>query len=306
MRVVLRAAVALIVLALAAVPVATTAQRRSPGSAPRYSTRSAGGISALKAIASAPWSAFPGTPGSTTPAPPPVAFTKPATVECTGRRSSTTSRCNQSAPWQSRRAIRTSSGPVPERKNPQPHSVGQGVYKSTDAGASWKLMGLDKTGRIPRTLIHPTNPDIVFVCALGHSYGDQPERGVYRTLDGGVTWTRTLFVDEKTGCSDLAMDPSNPGTIFAECGSSRSIPGGDRRWTGSGLFVSRDGGATWTRQIGNGLPASPVGKVAVAIARSIPSASSRQSKPATGFPGKVSPPEPASSGAPRTAAGAGR
>src|SRR5687767_4019097 len=80
-------------------------------------------------------------------------------------------------------------------------SVGQGVYKSTDAGATWKLMGLEKTGRIPRTIVHPSNPDIVYVCALGHSYGDQPERGVYRTTDGGLTWTRTLFVDEKTGCS---------------------------------------------------------------------------------------------------------
>mgnify|MGYP001442409572 CR=1 FL=1 len=87
-------------------------------------------------------------------------------------------------------------------------SVGQGIYKSVDAGASWTLMGLEKTGRIPRTIIHPTNPDIVVVCALGHSYGDQPERGVYRTVDGGSTWTRVLFVDEKTGCSDLAIDPT--------------------------------------------------------------------------------------------------
>ncbi|HEX9892392.1 MAG TPA: hypothetical protein VGA78_00650, partial [Gemmatimonadales bacterium] len=150
-------------------------------------------------------------------------------------------------------------------------SVGQGVYKSTDAGATWRLMGLEKTGRIPRTIIHPTNPDIVFVCALGHSYGDQPERGVYRTLDGGATWTQVLFVDQKTGCSDLAIDPSNPRTLFAGMWQFEIHTWGRRSGgPGSGLFVSRDGGATWTRQIGNGLPASPVGKVAVAIARSNP------------------------------------
>jgi photosystem II stability/assembly factor-like uncharacterized protein len=150
-------------------------------------------------------------------------------------------------------------------------SVGQGVYKSTDAGATWKLMGLEKTGRIPRTIVHPSNPDIVYVCALGHSYGDQPERGVYRTTDGGLTWNRTLFVDEKTGCSDLAMDPSNPRTLFAGMWQFEIHTWGRRSGgPGSGLFVSRDGGATWTRLAGHGLPASPVGKVAVAIARSNP------------------------------------
>ncbi len=150
-------------------------------------------------------------------------------------------------------------------------SVGQGVYKSMDAGVTWKLMGLEKTGRIPRTIIHPANPDIVFVCALGHAYGDQPERGVYRTTDGGATWTQVLFVDQKTGCSDLAIDPSNPRVLFAGMWQFEIHTWGRRSGgPGSGLFVSRDGGATWTRLSGNGLPASPVGKVAVAIARSNP------------------------------------
>jgi photosystem II stability/assembly factor-like uncharacterized protein len=150
-------------------------------------------------------------------------------------------------------------------------SVGQGVYKSTDAGETWRMMGLEKTGRIPRTIIHPTNPDIVYVCALGHSYGDQPERGVYRTTDGGVTWTRTLFVDEKTGCSDLAMDPSNPRILFAGMWQFVIHTWGRRSGgPGSGLFMSRDGGETWTRLVGNGLPEGPIGKVAVAIARSNP------------------------------------
>lgn len=150
-------------------------------------------------------------------------------------------------------------------------SVGQGIYKSTDAGASWKLMGLEKTGRIPRTIIHPTNPDIVFVCALGHSYGDQPERGVFRTMDGGVSWTQVLFVDQKTGCSDLAINPANPRELFAGMWQFEIRTWGRRSGgPGSGLFISRDGGTTWTRQVGNGLPASPVGKVAVAVARSNP------------------------------------
>lgn len=150
-------------------------------------------------------------------------------------------------------------------------SVGQGVYKSMDAGATWKLMGLEKTGRIPRLVVHPRNPDIALVCALGHSYGDQPERGVYRTIDGGATWTQVLFVDQKTGCSDIAMDPSNPGVLFAGMWQFEIHTWGRRSGgPGSGLFVSRDGGATWTRLTGNGLPAGPVGKVAVAISRSNP------------------------------------
>ncbi|MBT6696690.1 MAG: glycosyl hydrolase, partial [Gemmatimonadales bacterium] len=94
-------------------------------------------------------------------------------------------------------------------------SVGQGIYKSTDAGQTWTLMGLEQTGRIPRLAVHPTNPDIVYVCALGHSYGPQPERGVYRTTDGGESWEHVLFIDQDTGCSDIAMDPSNPRVLFA-------------------------------------------------------------------------------------------
>ena len=94
-------------------------------------------------------------------------------------------------------------------------SIGQGVYRSLDAGKTWELMGLEQTGRILRLVIHPKDPDVVLVCALGHAYGPQPERGVFRTTDGGKTWTKTLFVDENTGCSDLAMDPKNPRILFA-------------------------------------------------------------------------------------------
>ena len=86
-------------------------------------------------------------------------------------------------------------------------SIGQGIYKSTDAGRTWKLMGLEPTGRIARVVIHPQDPNIVLACALGTAYGPQPDRGVFRTTDGGATWTKVLFVDQNTGCSDLAMDP---------------------------------------------------------------------------------------------------
>ncbi len=154
-------------------------------------------------------------------------------------------------------------------------SLGQGVYKSTDAGATWTLKGLERAGRIPRLLIHPTDPGIVYICALGHAYGPQSERGVFRTTDGGATWEHVLFVDEDTGCSDIAMDPSNPRVLFAGTwqleihtwGRTSGGPGG-------GLHVSRDGGDTWMKlngpRNGIGLPEKPVGKVAVAVAPSNP------------------------------------
>ncbi len=150
-------------------------------------------------------------------------------------------------------------------------SVGQGIYKSTDAGKSWTLMGLERTGRMPRVVIDPRDPDIVLACALGHAYGPQPERGVFRTTDGGKTWNKVLFVDENTGCSDLAMDPKNPRILFAGMWQLEIHTWGrESGGPGSGLFMSRDGGATWTRLTGHGLPARPVGKIALAIAASNP------------------------------------
>jgi len=162
-------------------------------------------------------------------------------------------------------------------------SVGQGIYKSTDAGRTWALAGLDKTGRIARITIDPSNPETVLACALGHAYGPQQERGVFRTADGGRTWQRTLFVDENTGCSDLAMDSKNPRIVFAGMWQIEIHTWGrDSGGPGSGLFMSRDGGVTWKRLgpvlsdtrrggvEGNGLPSREVGKVAVAIARSNP------------------------------------
>src|SRR5205809_117688 len=93
--------------------------------------------------------------------------------------------------------------------------IGDGIYKSMDAGKTWTHTGLDEAGRIARIIVHPANPDIVFACATGRITGAQQERGVYRTLDGGQKWERVLFVDENTGCSGLAMDMKNPRTLFA-------------------------------------------------------------------------------------------
>ena len=150
-------------------------------------------------------------------------------------------------------------------------SVGQGIYKSQDAGKSWTLMGLEQTGRIARVVVHPKDSNVVLACALGHAYGPQPERGVFRTTDGGATWARTLFADEHTGCSDLAMDPSNPRILFAGMWSIEIHTWGRTSGgPGGGLYTSRDGGVTWAKLTGNGLPSKPVGKVAVAISRSNP------------------------------------
>jgi photosystem II stability/assembly factor-like uncharacterized protein len=148
-------------------------------------------------------------------------------------------------------------------------SVGQGVYRSTDAGKTWKLLGLEPTGRIARIVVHPQNPDSALVCALGHAYGPQPERGVFRTTDGGKTWAKTLFVDENTGCSDLAMDPKNPRVLFAGMWQIEIHTWGrESGGPGSGLYKSTDGGETWTRLQGHGLPTRPHGKVALGIAPS--------------------------------------
>ena len=145
--------------------------------------------------------------------------------------------------------------------------MGDGVYKSTDAGHTWSHMGLPETGRIGRILIHPTNPDIVYVCAAGRLTGPQEERGVYKTTDGGRNWQRVLFVNPNTGCSGLSMDATDPNTLVAGTWevvmhSWAMFSGGP----GSGVFLTHDGGATWKRVEGHGLPKSPVGKIDVAIA----------------------------------------
>jgi photosystem II stability/assembly factor-like uncharacterized protein len=147
--------------------------------------------------------------------------------------------------------------------------IGDGIYKSMDAGKTWVHMGLDETGRIGRILVHPTNPDVVFACAIGRITAPQQERGVFRTTDGGQHWERVLFVDENTGCSGLSMDAKNPRTIWAgtwqvEMHPWAMLSGGP----GSGVYVSRDGGSKWTKIEAAGLPRSPLGKIDVAVAPS--------------------------------------
>jgi len=147
--------------------------------------------------------------------------------------------------------------------------MGNGIYKSTDAGKTWTNMGLPESGRIGRIIVHPSNSDVVFACVLGRTTGPQQERGVFRTTDGGQHWERVLFGGENVGCSGLTMDPHNPHTLFAgmwqvEMHTYGEFSGGP----GSGVYVSHDGGTKWTRIEEHGLPKAPLGKIDVAIAPS--------------------------------------
>lgn len=154
------------------------------------------------------------------------------------------------------------------------HSIGTGIFLSKDAGKTWKNMGLKKTGRIGRVIVHPTNSNIVYAAALGTTYGPQQERGIYRTKDGGNTWERVLFVDENTGAADLSIDPKNPNILFAAMWSVHINTWGlNSGGPGGGIYRSTDGGDTWEPMNKNGLPGGkdhPVGKTAVAVAPSNP------------------------------------
>jgi photosystem II stability/assembly factor-like uncharacterized protein len=144
---------------------------------------------------------------------------------------------------------------------------GDGIYKSTDAGKTWAHLGLEKTMAVARIRVHPTNPEIVYVAALGDPYSATPDRGVYRSDDGGETWEKVLFRDEKSGAVDLALDPQNPNILYAALWEVFRTPhslssGGP----GSGLFKSTDEGATWTALTRNpGLPKGVIGKIGVSV-----------------------------------------
>ncbi len=151
---------------------------------------------------------------------------------------------------------------------------GDGVYKSTDGGASWTHMGLRETFQIGHVEVHPTNPDVVYVAALGRLWGDNEERGVYRTKDGGATWERVLFLDAKTGSIDVRVHPTDPDTVFA-CMYERRRDGFDgndpivRFGKKSGLYKSVDGGDNW-RQLTHGLPTSTWGRSGIDLLGSRP------------------------------------
>ena len=145
-------------------------------------------------------------------------------------------------------------------------SHGDGVYKSQDGGKSWKNVGLKDSRAIGKVIVNPTNPDIVFVAALGHPYGPNTERGIFRTTDGGKTWEKVLYKDENTGGIDVAFDPHNPNVLFAALWQARRTSwnmsdGGP----GSGLYRSGDGGSTWKRLEEHGLPKGPYGRIGIAV-----------------------------------------
>ena len=145
-------------------------------------------------------------------------------------------------------------------------SQGNGVYKSFDAGKTWKNIGLSDTRAIGKVIINPNNPDIVFVAALGHPYGPNIERGIFRTVDGGKNWEKVLYKDENTGGVDVAFDPRNPNILFAALWQARRSP-----WSladggpGSGLYRSNDAGTTWKRLEEHGLPKGPYGRIGIAV-----------------------------------------
>jgi photosystem II stability/assembly factor-like uncharacterized protein len=147
---------------------------------------------------------------------------------------------------------------------------GDGVYKSTDGGQSWRHMGLEATKNIGRILVDPKNPDVVLVAALGHIFGPNPERGVFRSQDGGKTWTKTLFVKDTAGAVDLAADPDNPSVVYASIWEAQNYP-----WLSyfkpivgpaSAVYKSTDEGKTWTRLSGKGWPSGDLGRIGLAVA----------------------------------------
>lgn len=152
-------------------------------------------------------------------------------------------------------------------------SIGEGIFKSLDAGKTWKRMGLENTRNIHRIVIDPVDPDIVYVAAIGNPYGIHPERGVFKTTDGGDTWTKILYTNDTSGCSDLVMDPSNPNRLLASMWQHHRTPwdfksGGP----GSGLYLTIDGGRNWKKLGRNdGLPDGELGKIGLAFATNQPS-----------------------------------
>ena len=157
-----------------------------------------------------------------------------------------------------------------EANNRNSSPWGEGIYHSSDGGKTWSLKGLEETRHIGRIVVHPSDPDVVWVGALGHLFGPNPERGVYKTTDGGATWERVLFVDDNTGVVDLAMDPADPQVLYAATYQRQR-----RAWgfvgggPGSGIHKTTDGGVTWHR-LAEGLPEGDMGRIGLAVSRRNP------------------------------------
>lgn len=152
-------------------------------------------------------------------------------------------------------------------------NIGEGIYKSMDAGKTWKRMGLEKTRNIHRVIIDPANPNTVYAAAIGNPYTEHPDRGVYKTIDGGETWTRILYTNDTTGCGDLVMDPSNPNKLIAGMWQHRRTP-----WSfksgglGSGLYITIDGGKNWKKlSKEDGIPDGNLGRIGLAFSTNQPS-----------------------------------
>jgi len=153
-------------------------------------------------------------------------------------------------------------------------NAGAGVFKSTDGGQTWRHMGLAGTLTIARIIIHPTNPDTVYVAASGHEWTDNEERGVFKTTDGGATWKKVLYVNPRTGAADLVMDPSNPDVLYASVWQrirrKWNDPRNEADYNASGIYKSTDAGQTWS-PINSGLPAAPSrGRIGIDVSRSRP------------------------------------
>jgi len=147
-------------------------------------------------------------------------------------------------------------------------SYGNGVYKSTDGGATWQHMGLDDSRHIGKIIVDPRNPDVVLVAAMGHTYAPNPERGVFRSTDGGHTWKKVLYKDDATGAVELCFDPGNSRVVYAVLWHGMRKPGqhGASSGPGSGIYKSTDGGVNWTQLTGHGLPAGDWGRSGIVVA----------------------------------------
>src|SRR5215467_14942327 len=157
-----------------------------------------------------------------------------------------------------------------EQNNRQSSSWGGGVYRTTDAGGTWSYLGLHNTRSIGRVVLHPSNPDIAYIAAVGNLWAANEERGVFKTTDAGRTWSKVLYVDSYTGATDIAMDPRNPNVLYAATYQRlRKAYGFNGGGPGSAIYKTTDGGATW-KKVENGIPPGDKGRIALAMAASNP------------------------------------